>query len=188
MLKEGAEEANNVVLLSLWSSVNDTLLMIICTFVSVSLFGTAIYLVSILHGYKVFPNILETMWFAIITMTTVGYGDVTPDGVTGKILGAFCAVGGVVLLALPIAVISKNFTLYYHCYNAYKQKVIQKSFLIAHPRYSVFCPPKATSPCFQSSPDESSSGGNGAERQQQVHASRLRSCCAKLGRSRVSQN
>ena len=46
-------------------------------------------------------------------MTTVGYGDVSPRTTFGKLIGAFCACTGVLIVALPVSVIGSNFTLYY---------------------------------------------------------------------------
>jgi hypothetical protein len=46
-------------------------------------------------------------------MTTVGYGDMTPNSWAGKIIGGVCAIFGVLMVALPISVIGSNFNLYY---------------------------------------------------------------------------
>ena len=46
-------------------------------------------------------------------MTTVGYGDVTPKSLPGKLIGALTACSGVLIVALPVSVIGSNFSLYY---------------------------------------------------------------------------
>lgn len=52
-----------------------------------------------------FTNIPESMWWAIGTLTTVGYGDAVPFTVVGKLLATFTMVSGVVMLAILIMVI-----------------------------------------------------------------------------------
>ena len=57
----------------------------------------------------VFENAFSGFWWAIATMTTVGYGDIYPITVTGKILGALIALLGIGLVAVPTGIISAGF-------------------------------------------------------------------------------
>ena len=56
-----------------------------------------------------FPNIYASMWWAIATLTTVGYGDVYPVTALGKVLSGVIALLGIGLVALPTGILSGSF-------------------------------------------------------------------------------
>lgn len=56
-----------------------------------------------------FPNILATLWWAVATLTTVGYGDVYPITGIGRVLAGIIALLGVGLVALPTGILSGAF-------------------------------------------------------------------------------
>ncbi|MDX1478682.1 MAG: ion transporter [Saprospiraceae bacterium] len=56
-----------------------------------------------------FPNILSTLWWAVATLTTVGYGDVYPITAGGRILAGVIALLGIGLVALPAGILSGAF-------------------------------------------------------------------------------
>ena len=63
------------------------------------------------HEYQpdAFPNIVSSFWWAVATLTTVGYGDIYPITALGKILASVIALTGIGLVALPTGIISSGF-------------------------------------------------------------------------------
>lgn len=59
--------------------------------------------------YYCFGTIPSAFWWALTTMTTVGYGDCFPITVIGKMLSVSAMFGGIIVLALPITVLGSNF-------------------------------------------------------------------------------
>ncbi|MGL5002565.1 MAG: potassium channel family protein, partial [Casimicrobium sp.] len=55
---------------------------------------------------KAFSSIPAAMWWAVMTLTTVGYGDVYPITPLGKFFAAVIATGGIAVFALPMAIIT----------------------------------------------------------------------------------
>ena len=56
-----------------------------------------------------FPNVWLGMWWALQTVTTVGYGDVVPTQLGGRIVGAFAMLQGIAFLAIVTAAITSTF-------------------------------------------------------------------------------
>jgi voltage-gated potassium channel len=62
-----------------------------------------------LLDHKEFPNIWLGVWWAIQTVTTVGYGDVTPKGVSGRVVAGAVMLEGIALLAVVTAAVTSTF-------------------------------------------------------------------------------
>jgi len=56
-----------------------------------------------------FPSVGVGLWWAVQTVTTVGYGDVTPKDVGGRLLGAFVMLEGTAFIAIVTALITSSF-------------------------------------------------------------------------------
>jgi voltage-gated potassium channel Kch len=56
-----------------------------------------------------YSSVGEGMWWALQTVTTVGYGDVTPKEPAGRIIAAFVMLEGIALLSITVAAITSSF-------------------------------------------------------------------------------
>lgn len=71
--------------------------------------STILYFVERNVNPEGFSNIFESMWWAIITLATVGYGDVIPITPLGKFLGAAASIVGLGMFALPTGILVNGF-------------------------------------------------------------------------------
>ena len=76
---------------------------------AVLLFASLLYAIEHNVQPEKFGTIPQAMWWAIVTLGTVGYGDVVPVTVLGKIVSVFTIVVGFAMIALPVAIISTAF-------------------------------------------------------------------------------
>lgn len=102
--------------LSLLKSRNEFLLFVMVLISFAFIFGSCIFWAEFLNP-DTYPNIFIGIWWAFITMTTVGYGDFYPKTTSGYFVGVLTSTFGLILLTMPIATISSNISKIYDCYN-----------------------------------------------------------------------
>ena len=101
------------------ASMRELGLLIFFLMICVVLFSSAVYFAEAdLNDESHFRSIPDAFWWAVVTMTTVGYGDMRPISAWGKLVGSMCAIAGVLTIALPVPVIVSNFNYFYHRENA----------------------------------------------------------------------
>lgn len=101
----------DIMLLSLKSSLKELCLLSFGFFICVIVYGAMLFSAELETNR--FPNIWLAMWWSVITMTTVGYGDYFPTTTFGYFIGIACAINGLLVLALPVAAIASNFATFY---------------------------------------------------------------------------
>uniref|UniRef100_A0A0L8HTU5 Ion transport domain-containing protein n=1 Tax=Octopus bimaculoides TaxID=37653 RepID=A0A0L8HTU5_OCTBM len=98
-----------IMLYTFKASFWDLLLMICFMIVGMIVFATFIYYAED-HNIR---NIPLGLWWALITMTTVGYGDVYPTSNVGYLVGSLCAVTGLLMVGFTVPIIVNHFVMYY---------------------------------------------------------------------------
>ncbi|XP_068860069.1 potassium voltage-gated channel subfamily A member 5 [Aphelocoma coerulescens] len=111
---------------TLKASMRELGLLIFFLFIGVILFSSAVYFAEADDPESHFSSIPDAFWWAVVTMTTVGYGDMRPVTVGGKIVGSLCAIAGVLTIALPVPVIVSNFNYFYHRETDHEEQAILK--------------------------------------------------------------
>ncbi|XP_071141621.1 potassium voltage-gated channel protein Shaw-like isoform X2 [Mytilus edulis] len=97
------------------ASARELLLLVFFLVLGIVVFAALIYYAERIqyNPDNDFTSIPIGLWWAIVTMTTVGYGDMVPKTYVGMFVGALCALLGVLTIALPVPVIVSNFALFY---------------------------------------------------------------------------
>lgn len=88
---------------------NDILVTIFVVFILLTLASTLMYNIENEAQPETFSNIGQAFWWAVATLTTVGYGDIYPITGLGKALSGVIALLGIGIVALPTGIISSAY-------------------------------------------------------------------------------
>ncbi|XP_060606780.1 potassium voltage-gated channel subfamily C member 3-like [Ruditapes philippinarum] len=113
-----------ILYLALRASFEELGLLCLTFMITTSLFGALVFYAEFYEPTN-FSNVPIAIWWAIVTLTTVGYGDYYPVTVPGYFVGALCGMCGLLLLSMPIAIIATNFNDYYN-QNKIREKQINR--------------------------------------------------------------
>ena len=88
---------------AIWQSRAKIAVFLTFVLIAVVIVGSAMHLIE---GPPSFSSIPESMYWAVVTMTTVGYGDIAPETPLGKALAAIMMVLGYSFIIIPTGIVS----------------------------------------------------------------------------------
>lgn len=94
---------------ALWTARRKVAVFLIFIMVIVTMLGTLVYIVE--DPRSGFTSIPRSIYWAIVTLTTVGYGDISPQTVPGQALASMMMVCGYSLLAVPTGIAAAEYSL-----------------------------------------------------------------------------
>ncbi|KAG1960754.1 potassium voltage-gated channel subfamily G member 1 [Pimephales promelas] len=101
------------------------LLLFLC--VAIALFSPLLYLIeNEAAATREFSSIPATYWWAVITMTTVGYGDMVPRSIPGQVVALSSILSGILLMAFPVTSIFHTFSRSYVELKQEQQRLLQR--------------------------------------------------------------
>lgn len=108
-----------ILLLVLKRSVKELVILIAMLLIGMFIFAFMIFVVEIFVEDSQFRSLPVALWWSVVTLSTLGYGDVTPSTYQGYAVAALCVICGIVLTGLAVPIIGNNFMLYYKHVNNY---------------------------------------------------------------------
>ncbi|MDA9857052.1 ion transporter [Rubripirellula sp.] len=109
-MMDEADELSNAI----WRARNKIIVFVVVVLVAVTISGTLMFHIEALTADGIntssqFTSIPQSMYWAIVTMTTVGYGDVVPQTAAGKMISAVLILLGYSLIIVPSTFVSAEF-------------------------------------------------------------------------------
>ncbi|MBM3523457.1 MAG: potassium channel family protein [Alphaproteobacteria bacterium] len=89
---------------------HELVLSVVLTAGTLLVAATLVYMFEAESQPQQFGSIPRAMWWAIVTLTTVGYGDVFPVTLGGRVLAGLTAIAGVALIAIPTGILAAAFS------------------------------------------------------------------------------
>lgn len=108
-----------VIITSIKLSYSVLQLLIFFMIASSTIYGSLIFYAERLttddSSNNLFISIPDAFWYATISLTTIGYGDLSPTTLLGRLFGSACVITGVLMIGLPMTIVVEIFTnLYNH--------------------------------------------------------------------------
>ena len=97
-----------ILMRSLQKSLNKIAVYFLFLLILVTCLGTLMFMVENGQPDTQFTDLATSVYWAIVTMTTVGYGDITPVTPIGRLLSAFVMLLGYTIIAVPTGIVTAN--------------------------------------------------------------------------------
>ncbi|XP_041379308.1 potassium voltage-gated channel subfamily A member 10-like [Gigantopelta aegis] len=119
-----------IMLLSVKQSLRELLLLFFTYQILAMVFGSLVYYCQFDNNQ--IANIPLAMWWAVVTMMTIGYGDFVPSNACGYVVGTICSFCGLIMIAIPLTVVSYKFSVLFS--NNLVDQYIQRKFSMREKR------------------------------------------------------
>lgn len=130
-IRQLASPYTNIILQSTMDSVTGAgSSVVIFLFIASVITGTLVYAFENENDESGFGSIPIGMWYSIVTMTTVGYGDFYPMTTVGQFLGVFTILVGLVLVSLVVMVVGNYYIDRLHDYQTGKNNIKEEIFKV----------------------------------------------------------
>ncbi len=128
-------DAGDILYEAMRASWRKIMVFMIAVLALVTILGSLIYLIEgAENGYDSIPR---SIYWAIVTLTTVGYGDISPSTAAGQALAAVVMIIGYAIIAVPTGIVSSEFALMRRNYTA--GKVCGRCYQADHPKNALYC-------------------------------------------------
>lgn len=131
-------EAGDLIGSALKAARHKIIVFLIMVLTLVVIIGTLMYLIE---GPETgFTDIPRSMYWAIVTLTTVGYGDIAPQTFAGQTLAALVMILGYSIIAVPTGIVTAEFTMAKH-HRKGQQQPVDQEIIARDPdvRYCKYC-------------------------------------------------
>ncbi len=98
-------QESNVLTRALWASRRKIIVFLFAVFTIVVVIGSIMYLIEG-QSNQTFSSIPQAVYWAVVTLTTVGYGDITPQTEVGKTVATFVMIMGYGIIAVPTGIVT----------------------------------------------------------------------------------
>jgi voltage-gated potassium channel len=111
LLKLGRYSEGMRILVRVFQAKKDELVMsLVIVLVALVMASSFMYYAEHEAQPETFSSIPAAMWWGIVTLTTIGYGDAVPVTQAGQLIGSLSALAGILALALPVGILASGFT------------------------------------------------------------------------------